>query len=178
MGQAPLDCSLDKARGQEGQRDRHVDLAYAALFARGNGFDSHAGVGDDFVQPASASGNRGDEKGAVLGADWADSPRRRRFRWQNLSASCRWGLAPWHLDLLAPRFPRCERAFPAVRIALRFVAAPREERDRKICRIAPSLRRVGRLLPRVRVWLQHLAIEMPGSMAKYRQNDGETDKQW
>jgi hypothetical protein len=39
------------------------------LFARGNGFDSHAGVGDDFVQPASASGNQGDEKGAVLGAD-------------------------------------------------------------------------------------------------------------
>lgn len=78
-----------------------VMLILCALqHSRGDGFNGHVGVDDNFVQPTSASDNRGNEKGAVLGADWVDGPRPRRCRRQNLSVSCRRSLAPGHFDLL------------------------------------------------------------------------------
>src|ERR1700738_5718171 len=54
---------------------------------------------------------------------------------------------------------------------------PREERGREICRIAVSFRRAGLFLWRIRIWLHHLPIKMPGGMTEHRQNDSETDEE-
>src|SRR5260221_14710085 len=57
------------------------------------------------------------------------------------------------------------------------LTAPREERGREIRRIAVSFRRqAGLFLPRIRVWLHHLPIKMPGGMTEHRQNDSETEE--
>src|ERR1700738_4341943 len=60
-----------------------------------------------------------------------------------------------------------------LRLAL---TAPREEIGREICRIAVSFRRAGLFLWRIRVWLHHLSIKMPGGMTEHRQNDRKTDE--
>jgi len=65
-------------------------------------------------------------------------------------------------------------AFPLLRLAL---MTPREERGRKICRIAVTNRRPGLLLWGIRVGFHHLPIKMPGSMTEHRQNDSETDEE-
>src|SRR6266404_2626511 len=57
------------------------------------------------------------------------------------------------------------------------LTAPGEERSREICRIAVTLRRAGLFLRRIRIWLQHLPIKMPGGMTEHRQNDSETDEE-
>ncbi len=57
------------------------------------------------------------------------------------------------------------------------LTAPREERGREVCRIAVSFRRAGLFLPRIRIWLNHLPIKMPGGMTEHRQNDSETDEE-
>jgi len=58
------------------------------------------------------------------------------------------------------------------------LTAPREERGREIRSIAVSFsRRAGLFLRRIRVWLHHLPIKIPGGMTEYRQNDSEADEE-
>src|SRR6266849_1841982 len=57
------------------------------------------------------------------------------------------------------------------------LTAPGEERGGEVCRIAVSFRRAGLFLWRIRIWLQHLPIKMPGGMTEHRQNDSETDEE-
>src|SRR6266436_892604 len=57
------------------------------------------------------------------------------------------------------------------------LTAPGEERGREICRIAVTFRRAGLFLWRIRIWLHHLPIKMPGGMTEHRQNDSETDEE-
>src|ERR1700738_3362149 len=62
----------------------------------------------------------------------------------------------------------------SLRLAL---TAPREEIGREICRIAVSFRRLGLFLRRIRIWLHHLPIKMPGGMAEQRQNDSKNNEE-
>src|ERR1700676_4223296 len=57
------------------------------------------------------------------------------------------------------------------------LTAPGEERGREVRRIAMSFRRAGLFLWRIRIWLHHLPIKMPGGMTEHRQNDSETDEE-
>src|ERR1700737_5182701 len=58
------------------------------------------------------------------------------------------------------------------------LTAPREERGREIRRIAVSFRRRAEVfLRRIRVWLHHLPIKMPGGMTEHRQNDSARDEE-
>jgi hypothetical protein len=68
--QPPFDGGLDEARCQEGQRDRHVDVARAAALPCGDGVDCR-GAGLDLGQPlppASDGGDGGDELDSGVGA--------------------------------------------------------------------------------------------------------------
>src|SRR5712671_6503536 len=80
---------------------------------------------------------------------------------------------------------RCRRstsrrcgAIPAPILPLLALPAPWEQGGREVCRIAVSfLRRAGLFLWRIRIWLHHLAIDMPRGMTEHRQNDSETDEE-
>src|SRR5271169_1249831 len=52
--QAALDRGTDQVGREEGERDRHVDMADAALLAQSNLLSFSDGTGDDLVQPATA----------------------------------------------------------------------------------------------------------------------------
>ena len=52
--QAALDRGSDQVGREEGERDRHVDMADAALLAQSNLLSFSDGAGDDLVQPATA----------------------------------------------------------------------------------------------------------------------------
>src|SRR5882757_8522868 len=68
--------------------------------------------------------------------------------------------------------------YPAPILPLLALPAPWEQRGREVRRIAVSfLRRAGLLLWRIRIWLHHLAIDMPRGMTEHRQNDSETDEE-
>ena len=58
MRQPPLDCSLHQTWCQERERDRHVDLADAASFARGNVLDILDLAADQFLKPAPTLSDR------------------------------------------------------------------------------------------------------------------------
>src|SRR5262249_29194033 len=58
MRKASIDCSLDEVGRQEGERDRHVDLADAAVVARRDACRICRGVGDELIEPAAPAGNR------------------------------------------------------------------------------------------------------------------------
>jgi hypothetical protein len=47
--QASIDCGLDQARCEEGERYRHIDLSNAAFFAFGDVLDVDGVSGDDLV---------------------------------------------------------------------------------------------------------------------------------
>src|SRR6516164_4631858 len=89
--QATFDGRFDQIGCEEGQRDRHIDLADAAFFARGDLFDISHGARDDFIEPAPATSDRRDELGAGLRTNRASILRCCEF---------------WHDDL-APPFRRC-----------------------------------------------------------------------
>ena len=89
--QATFDGHFDQIGCEEGQRDRHIDLADAAFFARGDLFDISHGARDDFIEPAPATSARRDELGAGLRTNRASILRCCEF---------------WH-DNLAPPFRRC-----------------------------------------------------------------------
>ena len=55
--QATFDRRLDQIGCEKGERDRHVDLAEAALLARGDLLDIGHGAGRDFIGPAPTTGD-------------------------------------------------------------------------------------------------------------------------
>jgi hypothetical protein len=57
--QPTIDRGLDEAWREEGQRDRHIDVALAAGLTCGDGVDSGAGL--DLGEPVSCARDRGDE---------------------------------------------------------------------------------------------------------------------
>ena len=69
-GQSSLDGSLHKRRRKERQRNRHIDLANAALFAHSYLLDSD-GANNDLIKPTAAARNRRNKRGARLSADRA-----------------------------------------------------------------------------------------------------------
>src|SRR5258708_31181534 len=79
---------------EKGERDRHVDLADAALFACGDLLDIGHGAGNDFVEPAPGAGDGRDERGAGLRADGAGILRRSGFWHDDLTPPLRWCLSP------------------------------------------------------------------------------------
>ena len=68
-GEPPFDGGLDEVGCEEGERDRHVDLAHAAALALGDDFDACRGAGDEFIEPAAAAGDGGNQERTALGAD-------------------------------------------------------------------------------------------------------------
>ena len=68
--QSSFDGSLHQPRRKERQRNRHIDLSNAALFARSNLLDSD-GTGNDLIKPTAAARDRCDKRSARLGADRA-----------------------------------------------------------------------------------------------------------
>jgi hypothetical protein len=67
--QSSFDGSLDEIGREEGERDRHIDLANAAFFPCSNLLDTGDTAGNDLIKPAPAARNRRDQRGAGLGAD-------------------------------------------------------------------------------------------------------------
>src|SRR5262249_19475901 len=92
----PFDGGLDQSRRDECHRYRHVDLANAALLARGNGFDAGSAT-DDLVEPGTSARDGFDQCRTSLRLHW---PRAR---------SCGRG---WKQDLLEP-LGRAELGFAA-----------------------------------------------------------------
>jgi hypothetical protein len=70
--QPTLDSGCDEARGQERQRDRHVDVAPAAGLPCRDGVDCR-GSGLDLGQPLPPARDGGDELGPSVGPDWKGS---------------------------------------------------------------------------------------------------------
>ena len=69
--QSPLDGGFDQIGREERERDRHIDLADAAFFARSDLLDIGDGASNDLFEPATTTGDRCDKRGAGLGADRA-----------------------------------------------------------------------------------------------------------
>ena len=66
--QSTVDGGVDEARCEEGQRERHMDVALAAGLSRSDAFDGN-GPGFDFGQPPPPARYGGDELGSGVGAD-------------------------------------------------------------------------------------------------------------
>jgi hypothetical protein len=60
MRKTSFDRSLDEVGREEGKRDCHIDLADAAAVSRRDAFRLRSRIGDEFIEPAAAAGNRGD----------------------------------------------------------------------------------------------------------------------
>ena len=58
MRKPSFDRRLDEIGREEGERDRHVDLADAAAIARRDAFRIRRRVGDELIEPAASAGNR------------------------------------------------------------------------------------------------------------------------
>ena len=66
IGQATFSGRLDEVGSKECKRDRHIDLAHAAVFSLSDRFNGDCRFGHELVQPPSSLGNRGNKEGAVL----------------------------------------------------------------------------------------------------------------
>ena len=71
MWQSAFDGGLDEARRQEGERDRHIDVALAAGLPCRDAVDCR-GADFDLGQPLPSARNRGDELRPGVGADRKD----------------------------------------------------------------------------------------------------------
>ena len=65
-GQATFYGCFDKIGSEEGERDRHVDLPNAALFADAKLGDRCHSTRDHIIQPPAASRDGADKAGAAL----------------------------------------------------------------------------------------------------------------
>jgi len=84
--QSPFDGRLHQPGRKERQRYRHIDLANAASFARGNLLDN-GGAGNDLKKPTPAARDRCDKRRARLSADRASVLWRRRLGYDDLAPS-------------------------------------------------------------------------------------------
>jgi hypothetical protein len=69
--QPTFDGGFDETWREEGERDRHIDVALAAGLAIGNVVDRR-GAGLDLGQPPPAPRNRGDELGPGVSPNWTN----------------------------------------------------------------------------------------------------------
>ena len=96
-GQPSFDGRLHQPRCEERQRNRHIDLANAALFTRSNLLDTD-GTGNDLKKPTPAARDRCDKCGARLSADRASVLWRCRLGHDDFAPPfCRWFL-PGHTE--------------------------------------------------------------------------------
>jgi hypothetical protein len=58
MREPAVDGRVDKIGGEVSKRDCHVDLSRAAVFALGDAVSSCCWICDEFIKPATATGNR------------------------------------------------------------------------------------------------------------------------
>jgi hypothetical protein len=65
-GQAAFNRGFDQIGREDGERDRHVDLSNAALFADANLSDCGYSTGDHISEPPAAVGNGADQASAPL----------------------------------------------------------------------------------------------------------------
>ena len=68
-GKPTFDGGLHKIGREEGERDCHVDLAYAAPLALRDAFDAGFCIIDKLVEPTASPGDRRDQGGARFRAD-------------------------------------------------------------------------------------------------------------
>src|SRR6516165_12406331 len=61
MGKSAFDGRFDKVRREESKRDSHIDVSRAALFPLGDAVRTCCWISDEFIKPAAATGNRGDQ---------------------------------------------------------------------------------------------------------------------
>jgi hypothetical protein len=87
VGEPAIDGRFDQIRREESKRDCHVDLSRAAVFSICDAVGTRCWIGDQFIKPTAAAGNRRDQSRA----------RPRTYRqhiwwhllWQRLSACIR-----------------------------------------------------------------------------------------
>ena len=87
MRQPTIDGRLHEVGRQEGERDRHVDLACAAALALRDTFDAGFCILDKLVEPSAAPRDRRDQGRAGLGTDRSDVLRLDGVRQKNITAS-------------------------------------------------------------------------------------------
>jgi hypothetical protein len=93
--QSAFDGGFDEARREEGQRDRHIDVALAAGLPRGDAVDC-CGAGLDLGQPLPSARDGGDELDPGVGADRKNLCSRRAFGSDDVAMPPMRGLAPRH----------------------------------------------------------------------------------
>jgi hypothetical protein len=57
MRQPAIDGCFDEIGGKESQRDSHVDLSHATVFALGDAVCTCCWINDEFIKPATATSN-------------------------------------------------------------------------------------------------------------------------
>jgi hypothetical protein len=65
-GQATFHSGFDKIGGEEGERDGHIDLPSAALFASAKLCDGSHSTRDNIIQPPTTSRDGADQAGPAL----------------------------------------------------------------------------------------------------------------
>jgi hypothetical protein len=93
--QPTIDSGLDEAWCEEGERDRHMDVAPAAGLPCGNGFDCR-GAALDLTEPQPCARDRGDELDPAVGADRTGFGLGRAFGNYDIAMASMRGLAPRH----------------------------------------------------------------------------------
>jgi hypothetical protein len=70
--QPPFDRCSDKIRGEERERDRHVDLTHAAFLACRDLLNIGHGARHNLIEPATTSGDCANEARAAFDPRWTD----------------------------------------------------------------------------------------------------------
>ena len=95
--QATFDRRADEIWCEERERDGHVDLTHAAFLTCCDLLNVGHGARNDFVKPATTSGDGADEAGATFDPRWADfafgdAVRESEFAWISWMAASARGL--------------------------------------------------------------------------------------
>jgi hypothetical protein len=64
VGEPAIDGRFDQIRREESKRDCHVDLSRAAVFSICDAVGTRCWIGDQFIKPTAAAGNRRDQSRA------------------------------------------------------------------------------------------------------------------
>src|SRR5258707_1701462 len=92
--QTTFDRGADEIWCEERERDRHVDLTHAALLTCCDLLDVSDRARNDFVKPATTSGDGANEARATFDPRWADFTFADAVWDKNLPGSPRWRLLP------------------------------------------------------------------------------------
>src|SRR5436853_15894 len=94
MGEPAINGGFDKIGRKECKRDCHVDFADAALLSLRNAFCICFCVGEKFVKPTAAPGNRCDQRRTGFRPYGTNMLRRESHRCKDLPPPRRWCLVP------------------------------------------------------------------------------------